>query len=177
MLVGKLSSCKGVLATPEDRSELSFYRPLTRDPALVEAAIAATRALPKYKELQADWEKIWRALPDDERGDGHPGDWDSDEPDIDVFGTSNGPQFAIVRYGNDYAEAMPAELLVLFHVDASGMVTPLRQTSSSIHPQLLIDVNADGIPEILSHQSLYGLSSHGSYLIQEVQRAYNGCSC
>lgn len=177
MLVGKLSTCAGVIAMPDTLPEPTFYLPLTNEPALEQAAIAETQALPKYKALQAEWEKRWRGLSDDSDPTDQPGDWGG-KAAVHLFGAANGQRFAIVRYGNPGLEAeMPDLLLTLFRIDAGGALTLHRTASDSLHPTLLLDVNADGTPEILSHDALYGVGAYGLFLIQEVHRAYNGCSC
>jgi hypothetical protein len=167
MLAGKLSSCSGEIAMPASEPAPAFYLPQAVEPALEQAVIAASKALPKYKELEATWR---------ERTD-QAGEWDSD-PEVALFGAPSGPRFALATFGDDScASPMPELLFALYRVDAQGGLTLARTSSQASHSQLLLDLNADGSPEVLGYRTLYGFGSYGLFRIQEVLSAYNGCSC
>lgn len=178
MLVGKLSACSGMIATPASQPAPALYVSFDLDPETEQAAIAATRALPKYRALQAEWEVIWKRVFMDEAKPGEqPGDWGG-EAGVASFGSPDGQRFVFVGFGNDGCESeMPELLVALYRIDAQGALSLKRISSTWAGASLLIDLNADEMPEAVGNRELRGFGEYGSFLIQEVREAYNGCTC
>ena len=85
---------------------------------------------------------------------------------------------ALAAFGNDDCESERPELLVaLYRIDAQGALSLKRTSSPGAGASLLIDLNADEIPEAVTYDDLRGFGEYGSFLIQEVREAYNGFTC
>jgi hypothetical protein len=177
MLAGRLSACRGVIATPAREREARFYLPQAGDTTLGQAALDAAKVRPQYVQLQAQWEKIWRGLAGASEPDEPAGDWGG-EGSVDMFGNAHGERFVLVSFGNDGLESdMPETLSILYRLDAQGALTLMRISTGRVSPTLLLDLNADNVPELLSGNTLHGFGDYGLFVIQEVHSAFNGCTC
>jgi hypothetical protein len=181
MLVGRLSTCRGVLATRPDEPAPTFFLRQDLEPAITRAVITATKAHARYQALQKAWEVIWRAEGENGQPPEEPaGEW-ATEGEVILFGASPGPRFATFRCGNQGGEALMQDVLfALYRVESDGALTLLRMSSQTTAPERLVDVNVDGVPEIIGSEgvrSLYDVSSYGLSLIKLVPYIYNGCTC
>ncbi len=181
MLVGRLSQCTGAYATPADQPEPSVFVPRGASAELTEQVRTATRALPKYKTLQSEWEAMWKQdaegaqlAPNEQAGP-----WGG-EGTVQVFVSPQGTRFATAWFSSSGCGLeLSADLLALYRLDDSGL-SLVSTSSSGGYPSLLVDVNLDGTPEIFSdvvYGSLYAVGASGVSLLKSVPSLYGGCGC
>lgn len=168
-------ACAGAIFARESTlSEPKLYKPLgaEKSKAYQEPASKLYRSSTGYTSRAKDWKS------GGERGDW----WDNSFTTLDAFANPDDPQHAIVAMTYTHGEC-GAPVSDFWHIiEAKGqsyqdVLTPQPETTFVFIPEMVVDIDGDGTPELFDQYKLLRMVNTRYRLVEDIEPPYFDCPC